>query len=197
MTIKKTVFILTTCFMMYSCATSTDSNPFFSEFKTEFGAPPFDKIKIEHYEPAFKKGIEEQNQNIQAIIDNKQEPDFENTIVALDNSDPILSRVSAIFFNMTDAETTDELTQLSIKIAPVLSEHNDNIYLNQALFKKVNAVYQKKETAKLTTEQSRLLDETYKSFVRSGANLDNQKQARLREINKELSMHFSPSIIGF
>lgn len=170
MTIKKTVFILTTCFMMYSCATSTDSNPFFSEFKTEFGAPPFDKIKIEHYEPAFKKGIEEQNQNIQAIIDNKQEPDFENTIVALDNSDPILSRVSAIFFNMTDAETTDELTQLSIKIAPVLSEHNDNIYLNQALFKKVNAVYQKKETAKLTTEQSRLLDETYKSFVRSGAN---------------------------
>lgn len=79
---------------------------------------------------------------------------------------------------MTDAETTDELTQLSIKIAPVLSEHNDNIYLNQALFKKVNAVYQKKETAKLTTEQSRLLDETYKSFVRSGANLDNQKQAR-------------------
>ena len=199
MTIKKTVFILTTCFMMYSCATSTDSNPFFSEFKTEFGAPPFDKIKIEHYEPAFKKGIEEQNQNIQAIIDNKQEPDFENTIVALDNSDPILSRVSAIFFNMTDAETTDELTQLSIKIAPVLSEHNDNIYLNQALFKKVNAVYQKKETAKLTTEQSRLLDETYKSFVRSGANLDNQKQARLREINKELStlgITFSNNILN-
>ena len=199
MTIKKTVFILTTCFMMYSCATSTDSNPFFSELKTEFGAPPFDKIKIEHYEPAFKKGIEEQNQNIQAIIDNKQEPDFENTIVALDNSDPILSRVSAIFFNMTDAETTDELTQLSIKIAPVLSEHNDNIYLNQALFKKVNAVYQKKETAKLTTEQSRLLDETYKSFVRSGANLDNQKQARLREINKELStlgITFSNNILN-
>ena len=199
MTIKKTVFILTTCFMMYSCATSTDSNPFFSEFKTEFGAPPFDKIKIEHYEPAFKKGIEEQNQNIQAIIDNKQEPDFENTIVALDNSEPILSRVSAIFFNMTDAETTDELTQLSIKIAPVLSEHNDNIYLNQALFKKVNAVYQKKETAKLTTEQSRLLDETYKSFVRSGANLDNQKQARLREINKELStlgITFSNNILN-
>ena len=199
MTIKKTVFILTTCFMMYSCATSTDSNPFFSEFKTDFGAPPFDKIKIEHYEPAFKKGIEEQNQNIQAIIDNKQEPDFENTIVALDNSDPILSRVSAIFFNMTDAETTDELTQLSIKIAPVLSEHNDNIYLNQALFKKVNAVYQKKETAKLTTEQSRLLDETYKSFVRSGANLDNQKQARLREINKELStlgITFSNNILN-
>ena len=185
--------------MMYACATSTDSNPFFSEFKTEFGAPPFDKIKIEHYEPAFKKGIEEQNQNIQAIIDNKQEPDFENTIVALDNSDPILSRVSAIFFNMTDAETTDELTQLSIKIAPVLSEHNDNIYLNQALFKKVNAVYQKKETAKLTTEQSRLLDETYKSFVRSGANLDNQKQARLREINKELStlgITFSNNILN-
>ena len=95
--------------MIYSCSTKTENNPFLAEFQTENGVPPFDKIKLEHYEPAFLKGIEEQNQNIQAIIDNKQEPDFENTIVALDNSDPILSRVSAIFFNMTDAETSDEL----------------------------------------------------------------------------------------
>ena len=173
--------------MMYSCATKTESNPFFTEFQTEYGVPSFDKIKLEHYEPAFLKGIEEQNQNIQAIIESPEVPTFDNTIVALDNSAPILDRVSAIFFNMTDAETTDELTELSIKMAPVLSEHEDNISLNQELFKRVNAVYQQKDSMNLTTEQKRLLDKTYKSFVRSGANLDTEKQARLREINKELS----------
>lgn len=187
MTIKKTVFILATCFMTYSGIIKADGNPFFTEFKTEFGVPPFDKIKLEHYEPAFHKGMEEQNENIRKIIENKKAPTFENTIVALDNSDPILSRVSAIFFNMTDAETTDELTQLSMKIAPVLSEHSDNIYLNKELFKKIDLIYKQKKALKLTTEQERLLDETYKSFVRSGANLNAEKQARLKDINKELS----------
>ena len=133
MEIKKTVIILAASCMMYSCATKTDNNPFFTEFQTEYGVPAFDKIKLEHYEPAFLKGIEEQNQNIKTIIENPEAPTFENTIVALDNSSPILDRVSAIFFNMTDAETTDELTELSIKMAPVLSEHSDNISLNQEL----------------------------------------------------------------
>ena len=166
MEIKKTVIILAASCMMYSCATKTDNNPFFTEFQTEYGVPAFDKIKLEHYEPAFLKGIEEQNQNIKAIIENPEAPTFENTIVALDNSSPILDRVSAIFFNMTDAETTDELTELSIKMAPVLSEHSDNISLNQELFAKVNNVYQQKNDLHLTTEQERLLDKTYKSFVR-------------------------------
>ena len=185
--IRKTLTILAASCMMYSCGTKTESNPFFTEFQTEYGVPSFDKIKLEHYEPAFLKGIEEQNQNIQAIIASPEVPTFDNTIVALDNSAPILDRVSAIFFNMTDAETTDELTELSIKMAPVLSEHEDNISLNQELFKRVNAVYQQKDSMNLTTEQKRLLDKTYKGFVRSGANLDAEKQARLREINKELS----------
>ena len=187
MMIRKTLTILAASCMMYSCETKTESNPFFTEFQTEYGVPSFDKIKLEHYEPAFLKGIEEQNQNIQAIIASPEVPTFDNTIVALDNSAPILDRVSAIFFNMTDAETTDELTELSIKMAPVLSEHEDNISLNQELFKRVNAVYQQKDSMNLTTEQQRLLDKTYKGFVRSGANLDAEKQARLREINKELS----------
>lgn len=146
------------------------------------GVPPFDKIRLEHYEPAFLQGIEEQNANIRAIVDNTEAPDFENVIVAFDNSSPILNRVSAIFFNMTDAETSDALNELSIKLAPVLSEHGDNISLNQALFNKVRAVYQKKDSLNLTTEQQRLLDKTYKDFVRSGANLSAEKQARLREI---------------
>ena len=187
MMIRKTLTILAASCMMYSCETKTESNPFFTEFQTEYGVPSFDKIKLEHYEPAFLKGIEEQNQNIQAIIASPEVATFDNTIVALDNSAPILDRVSAIFFNMTDAETTDELTELSIKMAPVLSEHEDNISLNQELFKRVNAVYQQKDSMNLTTEQQRLLDKTYKGFVRSGANLDAEKQARLREINKELS----------
>lgn len=196
---KKCIFILATSCMMYSCTTQTETNPFLSEFQTEHGVPPFDKIKLEHYEPAFLKGIEEQNANIDAIVNNSEAPTFENVIVALDNSAPILDRVSAIFYNMTDAEKTPGLNELSIKIAPTLSEHSDNISLNQELFKKVNAVYQQKEFLKLTTEQERLLEETYKDFVRSGANLSPEKQARLREINKQLStlgLTFSDNILN-
>nr|WP_320970901.1 M3 family metallopeptidase [Bacteroides intestinalis] len=196
---KKCIFILATTCMMYSCTTQTETNPFLSEFQTEHGVPPFDKIKLEHYEPAFLKGIEEQNANIDAIVNNSETPTFENVIVALDNSAPILDRVSAIFYNMTDAEKTPGLNELSIKIAPTLSEHSDNISLNQELFKKVNAVYQQKESLKLITEQERLLEETYKDFVRSGANLSPEKQARLREINKQLStlgLTFSDNILN-
>ncbi len=172
---------------MYSCATKTDNNPFLTEFQTENGVPPYDQIKLEHYEPAFLKGIEEQNQLIEAIIAQPEAPTFENTIVALDNSSPTLNRVSLIFFNMTDAETSDELMALSSKLAPVLAEHDDNIWLNADLFAKVKAVYEQKDNLGLTTEQQRLLDKKYKKFVRSGANLDAEKQARLREINKQLS----------
>ena len=185
--------------MMYSCTTQTETNPFLTEFQTEHGVPPFDKIRLEHYEPAFLKGIEEQNANIDAIVNNSEAPTFENVIVALDNSSPTLDRVSAIFYNMTEAETTDDLKELSIKLAPTLSEHSDNISLNQDLFKKVDAVYQQKDALGLTTEQQRLLEETYKGFVRSGANLSPEKQARLREVNKELStlgIKFSDNVLN-
>ncbi len=196
---KKCIFILATSCMMYSCATQTETNPFLTEFQTEHGVPPFDKIRLEHYEPAFLKGIEEQNANIDAIVNNSEAPTFENVIVALDNSSPTLDRVSAIFYNMTEAETTDDLKELSIKLAPTLSEHSDNISLNQDLFKKVDAVYQQKDALGLTTEQQRLLEETYKGFVRSGANLSPEKQARLREVNKELStlgIKFSDNVLN-
>ncbi len=198
-TLKRTVIILAASCMMYSCATKSESNPFFTEFETQYGVPPFDKIKLEHYEPAFIKGIEEQNQCIKAIVENSDKPTFDNTIAALDNSSPILSRVSAIFFNMTEAETTDSLTALSMKLAPVLSEHSDNLSLNAELFKKVKAVYEQKDSLHLSTEQKRLLDKTYKSFVRSGANLNAEEQTRLRQINKELStlgLTFSNNILN-
>lgn len=184
---KKTLFVLAASCMMYSCATRTESNPFLTEFQTSYGVPPFDALKLEHYEPAFMKGMEEQNALIDSIINNPEAPSFENVIVALDNSSPILDRVSNVFFNLTGAETTDELTALSMKLAPVLSEHGDNISLNRALFEKVDAVYRQKDSLSLTTEQMRLLEKTYRGFVRSGANLSAEAQERLRAINKELS----------
>ena len=184
---KRSILILAASCMMYSCATQTESNPFFTEFQTPNGVPPFDKIRLEHYEPAYLKGMEEQNAHIQAIIDNTEAPTFENVIVAYDNSAPMLSRVKGVFDNMTEAETTEALTELSKKLAPMSSEHKDNIFLNQDLFRKISAVYGQKDALGLTTEQARLLDKIYKDFVRAGANLSADKQARLREINKQLS----------
>ena len=186
MKVKHSFLILAASCMMYACAPKAE-NPFFSDFQTPFGTPSFDQIKIEHYEPAFEKGIEEQNEIIASIVNSTEAPTFENTIVALDNSSPILNRVYAVFYGLVGAETTDEITALSMKLAPMMSEHSDNITLNAALFEKVNAVYQQKDELNLNKEQQQLLEKTYKNFVRSGANLTAEQQERLREINIELS----------
>jgi len=188
---KNLIFAAAMSCMVCACgqqAADTD-NPFLTEFETPYGTPDFNRIKVEHYEPAFLKGIEQQNQEIKAIVENPEEPTFENTIVALDNSGEILARVSGVFFALTEADTNDELMALEGKIAPMLSEHSDNIFLNQDLYKRVAAVHAQEEAGKitLTTEQHYLLDKYYKEFVRSGAGLDAQKQERLREINKQLS----------
>lgn len=188
---KNLIFAAAMSCMVCACgqqAADTD-NPFLTEFETPYGTPDFNRIKVEHYEPAFLKGIEQQNQEIKAIVENPEEPTFENTIVALDNSGEILARVTGVFFALTEADTNDELMALEGKIAPMLSEHSDNIFLNQDLYKRVAAVHAQEEAGKitLTTEQHYLLDKYYKEFVRSGAGLDAQKQERLREINKQLS----------
>lgn len=188
---KNLIFAAAMSCMVCACgqqAADTD-NPFLSEFETPYGTPDFDRIKVEHYEPAFLKGIKQQNEEIKAIVENPDEPTFENTIVALDNSGEILARVSGVFFALTEADTNDEMMALEAKIAPMLSEHSDNIFLNQELYKRVAAVHAQEEAGKiqLTTEQHYLLDKYYKEFIRSGAGLDAQKQERLREINKQLS----------
>lgn len=188
---KNLIFAAAMSCMVCACgqqAADTD-NPFLSEFETPYGTPDFNRIKVEHYEPAFLKGIEQQNEEIKAIVENPDEPSFENTIVALDNSGEILARVSGVFFALTEADTNDEMMALEAKIAPMLSEHSDNIFLNQELYKRVAAVHAQEEAGKiqLTTEQHYLLDKYYKEFIRSGAGLDAQKQERLREINKQLS----------
>lgn len=189
--------------IMCACGgqTKTEENPFFAEFQTTYGTPDFNKIQFAHYEPAFMRGIEQQNEEIKAIVENKEAPTFENTIVALDNSGEILTRVSNVFYALTGADTNDEFKALEEKMAPVLSEHSDNIYLNEDLFKRVNAVHEAEAKGEitLTTEQHYLLDKYYKKFVRSGAGLDAEKQARLREINKELSsltLSFSKHILN-
>ena len=177
--------------MLCGCAQKADeaANPFLSEFQTPYGTPDFNRIKTEHYEPAFLAGIDRQNEEIKAIVENPEEPTFENTIVALDNSGEVLDHVSGVFFALTEADTNDRLMELESKFAPMLSEHSDNIFLNQDLYKRVAAVHEMEAEGKirLTSEQHFLLDKYYKGFVRSGAALDAEKQARLREINKELS----------
>lgn len=188
---KNLIFAAAMSCMVCACGqqAADTGNPFLSEFETPYGTPDFDRIKVEHYEPAFLKGIEQQNEEIKAIVENPEEPTFENTIVALDNSGEILARVSGVFFALTEADTNDEMMALEAKIAPMLSEHSDNIFLNQELYKRVAAVHAQEEAGKiqLTTEQHYLLDKYYKEFIRSGAGLDAQKQERLREINKQLS----------
>ena len=165
------------------------SNPFLTEFQTPYATPDFDRIQFEHYEPAFLKGIEQQNEEIQSIVQNTEAPTFENTVVALDNSGELLARVSGVFFALTEADTNDSLIALQGRIAPMLSEHQDNIYLNADLYQRIATLHQQEEdgTLSLNTEQHYLLDKYYKRFVRSGASLDADKQQRLREINKQLS----------
>ena len=164
-------------------------NPFMTEFQTPYGTPDFNNIKLEHYEPAFLKGIEQQNTEIKAIVENPAKPTFENTIVALDNSGEILSRVAGVFYALTEADTNDGLMALEEKMAPVLSAHNDNIYLNIDLYQRVAAVHEQEANGEiqLTTEQHYLLDKYYKRFVSSGASLDAESQEKLREINSKLS----------
>lgn len=188
----KTLMIAATMSCLFCACSQKEnltSNPFLTEFQTPYATPDFDRIQFEHYEPAFLKGIEQQNEEIQSIVQNTEAPTFENTVVALDNSGEILSRVSGVFFALTEADTNDSLITLQGRIAPMLSEHQDNIYLNADLYQRIATLHQQEEdgTLSLNTEQHYLLDKYYKRFVRSGASLDADKQQRLREINKQLS----------
>ena len=147
------------------------TNPFLKEsYGTLDNTVPFADITLEDYETAIMEGIEEEDRNIKAIIENNEEPTFENTIEALENSGPILERATTVFFNMLSAETSDEMDTLAQKLAPILSEHSSNINLNEDLFKRVKHVYDSKP--ELNSEQSMLLQNTYDGFVRNGAELD-------------------------
>lgn len=163
-------------------------NPFFSEFATPFGVPPFDKIKEEHYLPAIKEGIAQHQKEIDAIAHSSEPATFENTIEALDQAGTLLRRASTVFGVLNGSMTNDTMQAIAKESAPLRSAHRDNILLNATLFERVKSVYEQKDNLDLTEEQNMLLEKTYKEFVRNGANLDEEKKAKLREINQELSV---------
>jgi peptidyl-dipeptidase Dcp len=152
-----------------------------------FDKAPFSKIKNEHFKPAFLKTIQDARIEIDAIINNKDAPTFENTIAALDYSGYQLDRVSSVFFNLNSAETNEDIQRIAQEISPLLSEFSNDITLNEALFNRVKAVYQQQTRLDLTVEQKTLLDKRYKSFSRNGANLEDAQKKRLREIDAELA----------
>lgn len=156
-------------------------------FNTKHNTAPFSQIKNEDYLPAIKKGIEIAKAEIDAIVNNPEAPTFENTIVAMEFTGDVLDRASSIFFNLNSAETSDEMQKIAQEVSPLLSEFGNDVRLNAALFAKVKAVYDQKESLNLNTEQATLLDKKYKSFSRNGANLSEDKKSKLREIDMQLS----------
>lgn len=164
-------------------------NPFFVEkYDTPFEVPPFDLISEAHYLPAFREGIKRQKDEIQTIVNNEEAPTFENTLLALENSGELLSRVSSVFYNISSANTNDEIQAIAEEISPELSAHRDDIALNEKLFARIQTLWENKATLNLNSQQTKVLESQYKSFVRGGANLPEDKKGRLREINEKISL---------
>ncbi len=166
----------------------TTMNPFFETYTTPYQVPPFDLIKNEHFKPAILEGIKKQEAEINSIVSNKEKPTFDNTVLAMENSGKLLARVSTVFYNLNSANTNEEIQAIAKELAPKLSAHNDNIYLNDALFKRVKVVWDNQKNFKLNKEQAKILENLYKNFVRSGANLSEENKKRLREINSEMAV---------
>lgn len=174
--------------MAMSLLACNQTNPLLEQPNTPFGVPAFDKVKIEHYLPAFEEAIRQNKAEIDAIVNNEDAPTFENTIVALDRSGLLLDRVTGVFFNVLEADGNDEMNVIAEQVSPMLSELSDGIILNDALFQRVKAVYDEREQLGLNAEQMRLVTQTYKAFADNGANLPEDKKERLKEINQELSL---------
>ena len=185
-----TLAVLTSCNM---------ENPLLTESSHPYGAPAFDKIRNEHYLPAFKAGIEEAKAEIDSIVSNPAEPDFENTIDALEYSGRTLNRVSGIFYNLMEADTDDEMQAIAEEIAPMMTEYSMYISLNKPLFERVKAVYMKKDSLDLAQDQKKLLENTYESFARNGANLSDEDKETYSKYAEELSLatlQFSKNVLA-
>ncbi|MCH7412723.1 M3 family metallopeptidase [Belliella sp. R4-6] len=188
---NKIIALAASTALLYACGTAeqkTESmNPFFEPYETPFEVPPFDKIKNEHFAPALREGIKEHQKEIDKIANNTEVPTFENTIEAMEYSGELLSKVSRVFGNLNSANTNDELQAIAKEMSPELSAHSDNISLNSKLFERVKAVWESKDQLELNAEQHKLLENSYKSFIRNGANLNDADKDKLREINTKLS----------
>lgn len=173
--------------LLFSGTTMKAENPFFGEYNTPYNIPPFEKIQIADYMPAFEEAIAQHNQEIAAIVNNRAMPDFENTIVALDNSGEMLEKVSYVFSGLYEVVSTPEFQKVGAQVFPMLAAHSDEIKMNEGLFQKIKSVYDNREKFNLTTPQLRLLEKYYKDFVRNGALLSEEKKAELKDINDQLS----------
>ncbi len=174
------------------------NNPLLADFATPFDTAPFDQITPSHYLPAIKSAITEAKADIETIK-GEALPTFENTIEALDGAGKRLGIVAGIFFNLNSAETNEEIQSLAREISPLLTEHGNDILLDQDLFQRVSQVFDQKDQLKLTAEQTTLLEKTYKSFVRNGAKLEGDKADQLRKIDQELaqvSLKFGENVLA-
>lgn len=186
---RKTVMSLLAAGMLFTACNKQDNadNPLLQKWDTPFETAPFEKIKPEHYLPAFKAAIEQHDKEIQEIVSNKEAATFDNTIAALEFSGQLLSRIQGVYFNMLAANTSTELQKAQEEIGPLLAHHSDNVSMNADLFKRVKAVWDGKDKQNYTDEQKAVLEKVYKNFVRNGALLDASKQKELREVNAELT----------
>ncbi len=190
---KKNLITLATCACMTAALTQscskqeTSDNPFLAEYTTQFEIPPFDQIKTEHYLPALKAGIEEQNKEIEDIVNNPEAPTFENTILALDNSGQTINKVAYVFFAFTEALSDSVLQKVDEEFTPMLTKHSDEISMNDKLFERIKKVYDDRANQNYTTAQLRLIEDNYKSFTRNGALLDANQKEELKKINTELA----------
>ena len=175
------------------------NNPLLQEFNTKYTTAPFSKIKNHHFESAFIKGIKLAKEEIDLIVNNQEEPTFENTLEALEFSGQKLDRISSVFFNINSAETNDEIQKIAQIVSPLLTAFSNDILLNEKLFQKVKFVFDKRKSIPLNSEQQMLLEKKYKSFVRNGANLNDKDKEILREIDKnlaKLSLQFGENLLA-
>ena len=182
-----TLFLAMT-FVSCKSGKTVGENPFFSAWETPYGVPPFDKIEPEHFLPALERGMSLHEAEIDAITSNNDAPTFENVILAYDNSGKMLSQVELIFGMLCAAENTPAMQTLEEQVMPLMAVHNDKVRLNEKLFERIKAVYDQRAALGLDAGQSRLLEKTYRDFVRAGALLDAEQKARLKAINEELSL---------
>ena len=194
----KKLLILAMAFAACGCSGNKSANPLFNDFSAPFGIAPFAEITIEDYREGLLKGMEEQKAEVEAIIANPEAPTFENTIVALDQCGELLRKVRGVFGPLSSSNSTDEMRALEKELSPLFSAHSDDINLNEALFARVKAVYESREQLDLTAEEQKVLENQYKRFVNSGAELNAEQKARLRELNSQLSMlqlNFSQNLL--
>ncbi|MEC7830822.1 MAG: peptidase M3, partial [Pseudomonadota bacterium] len=174
-------------------------NPFYKDYDTPFEIPPFSEIEESHFIPAFLKGMEEHNNDISDIISNSEKPSFENVIIAMERSGTLLDKVSSVFYNLSGSTTNPKIQEIEKEISPKLSEHFDSISLNSDIFKKVKVLWEDIDNLDLSKEEKKILEETYKRFVRNGALLEGSEKERYADINQEitkLSVQFSQNLLA-